>query len=164
MYVYIYIYILLPARHNYRASLRQARTKAKTKCCIICEGRGSFGGCLFYVFSPLNKCVCYVSLLFTLLLQLLCVVVFICLLLLCLHLLFMCLIHIYIYIHTYVIHMSIHLYIYIYIYIYNVTNNNDANHKNSNSLFTPGILFQDSRLFGPSPWKILATTCEQKDF
>ena len=25
-------------------------------------------------------------------------------------------------------------------------------------------LLEDSRLFGPSPWKILATTCETNDF
>ena len=91
---------------------------------------------------------------------------------------------IYIYIYTYitcmlyvynVIHVCVYIYIYIYMYIANVYT--ELIHCNSNLLtlslnmisgdgvslcgpYTRSPL-QDSRLFGPRPWKILAATYEQ---
>ena len=69
---------------------------------------------------------------------------------------YMC-IYVYIYIYMY-IYIYIYTYIYIYIYIYLSTSI-----SLSRSVYTRSPS-QDSRLFGPRPWKILAATNENSDF
>ena len=63
---------------------------------------------------------------------------------------------VFIYIYIYVC-----IYIYIYIYMHIVRRHWKSIRKQR--VYTRSPL-QDSRLFGPSPWKILATSYEQQDF
>ena len=52
------------------------------------------------------------------------------------------------------------IYIYIYLYIHTDSTNND--YANNDHDYTRSPL-KDSRLFGPSPWKILAATYEHNN-
>ena len=72
-------------------------------------------------------------------------------------------------------YVCIYIYIYIYTHIHYLCIAESDDHR---KCYTPEVVFpfvktkhtytrsplEDSRLFGPNPWKILGTTYEQNDF
>ena len=73
--------------------------------------------------------------------------------------------YVYVYVYTYIyiyIYIHIHIYIYIYIHTYIIAQSAPGTHsrESPNQGYTRSPS-QDSRLFGPRPWKILATTYGQ---
>ena len=70
------------------------------------------------------------------------------------------------------IYIYIYVYVYVYIYIYMLPRGGPERAGDNDTGRAAGIVhylytrspLQDSRLFGPRPWKVLATTYKENDF